>query len=417
MVSVLKAPFVAAQQTINVADRIKNDSAAADKFSKSITNTYKAVMTSLKAGGVQGVYQPLANLMKAAESFSGLVTAFHVVNRLAGFFGETQIKRTESWDPMKASSGAISDYRWKCWNKKVDDSNTFQDDGYWSLTNVGAQTFLTAAQSLEFVRFGHSLGFYDLGSALAPLTLAKNIIFIPASSLGIWDAVNKMSNADKYVAHTAAKVEKWRDRAGLGEGYVVAKDTLIAKYKQKIESAKQNFEAIEARLDSASGKEKKGLESSRERIGLKIERWRTYTEELGALDEDNVALPEDSQFRADCEWKATQWQSNVGKAKFNAGKEKTKSWLSIVENIGKLVFGILGILGLVFGIALNPAFLITIAVGSALTNAIGVTKILYGSFNQLQKIEKPRLVLVPAPKLEKEITESESKTESESSSQ
>lgn len=344
MTSVIKAP-------INCLEIIKGETASLDKATKMVKTGYSALVP------IVGSYEPMTNLVKVIEPFNGLFAGLHILNRVS-----------------ELASG-----KWMFWDKKVVGKNIFSDDGKFTAQKTVGNIFLTTAHAIEFASFGAKLGFYSLGSALVPLTLAKNILYLPASSLAISDAVEKMKNADQYVKNAANKVNKWADRlVEPQDPQLSVKDGLAAKYKAKIYEAEKK---IADTTNPISSKEK-------EKLQRKLLIWNQYVEELDSVG-DVKDLPQDSALKTISEYKITAWTANLGKVESNRGKEKTKSWLTIVESVGKIAFGILALVGLVFGIALTPAFMITLAVGLFVTNTIGLSKILYGKYNSMEKIQKP----------------------------
>lgn len=366
MVSIAKAPLRGLQATAECAVKIKESTDTLDKFSKVISSSFRA------AQGFGVSSQPLAKMVGQFETFSGLVGGFNIINRIA------------DW----SCKGKNGDYAWKFWKKKVDD-HTFCDDGYKSGAKVGNEALLTVVHGIDFTRFLGGVGAFDLGPAAAPLSLAKSIILLPVAALGIWDAAAKISNANRYVRNVANRVNKWATRAGLG------KVDLKNLYDEKKAAAAAKIVALKDKIVDASENVRRRLGAEIEKLELKERRWSCYLKEIDALAEGEDTLPEGSQFRNDCEVKHKGWEKNYKVAKTNATREKTKSWLEIVGSIGKIALGVIGIVALFVGFMFNPAFIIATALAWTAIYTLGLTKNLYGMYNPIRQIEKPKLAPPP----------------------
>jgi len=357
----------AMQGVVKAASDVKDNTDSLDKGSKVLTNAL-LVPRALGATSV-----PLVKLSEAFESFSGLVSGLNILNRVA------------DW----ACVGKNGDYAWKFWKKQVE--GRYCDDGYKSGVKVGQEVLLTAVHAMDFTKFLSSVGAFDLGAAATPLGLAKNIILLPVAALGIWDAAAKISQANKYVQNTAAKVHTWVAKAGLSKG------ELLAKYQDKLRLAKETASDLMAKMAEATGKAKTEIEAKLGSLDVKGRRWTCYVKEAKALENDTDKLAADSQFKRDCAEKTKRWTVNVDIAKHNAKTEKTKSWLEIAGNICKLVLGILGIIALFVGFATNPAFIVAFALGWVAAHTLGLSKNIYGMYCPMKHIHKPRLAPLPPP--------------------
>lgn len=348
---------------------VKDNTDSLDKASKVLTNAL-LVPRALGAASV-----PLVKVSEAFESFSGLVSGLNIVNRVA------------DW----ACVGKNGDYAWKFWKKQTE--GRYCDDGYKSGVRVGQEALLTAVNAIDFTKFLSGVGAFDLGAAATPLGLAKNIILLPISALGIWDAASKIKQANQYVKNTAAKVHSWVAKAGL------SKVEILAKYQDKLKLAAETKKDLNAKMTDATDEAKKGIKTQLGVIENKERRWTRYVDEANKLGAATDRLGTNSQFKTDCAEKTKRWTQNVDIAKNNAKTEKVKSWLEIAGNICKLVLGILGIIALFVGFATNPAFIVAFALGWVAAHALGLSKNIYGMYCPVKHIQKPRLAPLPPVQL------------------
>lgn len=329
---------------------VKKSTGTLDSFSKVISNGWKAIEV-----GAQVSNPAMTNVMKQFGAFSGLVGALNIVDR---------------------------SYEWLSPKKRED----------WTWQKYVSQGALTVSHGLEFSSFLHQAGAINLGSfasqiapGFVPLEVVKNTFYIPAAFFGIWHSALAMGKQDAKVASLEGKVQKWTDRM-----QNAAADQ--AKYTNevvlpKLQAIANDIATVKGRAD-AEGK----LDVADTRLVAKLEnrqrRWAAYADEL---NDDG----ESATLNADCQKKIDGYNQNVAIEKQNSGKVKTKEWLGIANNVGKLVLGILGLVALFVGFAASVAFVASFAAGWFATHALNLAKGLYEERNKPQFYAKPHLDAIP----------------------
>lgn len=237
-------------------------------------------------------------------------------------------------------------------------------------------SFLTASHGLEFLNAGHKMGIWNLGAfasevapGIVPLEVIKNIFYIPASVCGIWHSFLAMGKQDEKVADWEVRKTKWVSR-------LEHATTQGAHFLEHIIPDK--LQEIGARIDlihqERGAREPTADEQHRvTRLQNRLARWTLYRDELKG-DAPSQTLKED------CDLKIDGYQTVVDNEVKNSGKLKTKEWLSVVNNIGKFVFGILGLVAAFFlavEVATCAAFVATVAIGWFVTHFFNLAKGLY----------------------------------------
>lgn len=326
---------------------VKKNTGSLDSFSKMATNGWKVIETAAEVSNPS-----VTNVMNQFKGFSALVSTLNIVDRASEWFSP---KKREEWT----------------WQKYV------------------SQSALTVSHGLEFTSFLHQAGFVNLGSfasqiapGIVPLEVAKNTFYIPASLFGIWHSAKAMGKQDAKVASLEGKVQKWTDRkqqAAADPARFIA-DVV----KPKLAAVGEKLAKLDEKKAAVDGGK---LDDEDNRVYAKLEmrhrRWTTYQEEL---EDDESAL-----LNTDCQKKIDGYNRNLGIEKQNSGKFKTKEWLSIANNVGKFVLGILGLVAIFVGFAASVAFVASFAAGWFATHTLNLAKNLYDERNKAQSYVKPHL--------------------------
>lgn len=370
MVSIIQKPTT-------MLNDIKNNTDPADKACKVVTNAVKLADKAINVSGGSQVWEPISKFAGQLNVFNGLVGAFNFINRANEFVSPAR---------MMQGKKVVSDYRWKCWKKcsgkAVEGSkdfdknkNVFKDDGYWSVTKLVSQIFLTIAHSVAFVQFWEVLGLVAYGAASSFLGLAKNILYIPAATFGIIAGGISLSESKHHVNNVARKIHNWQDKLGGENGEDFKKADLLKHYDVKLQARKVELkETTDTKAQAA--------------LQAKINKYTQFITDINNVT-DGDKLSEDTKFHKYCTVKLEGWGKNLETAKVNKGKTQTKTWLGIANQVGKLAFGILAIVGFAVGIATNPWFVLALSAGWVATHTLGLTKWLYGNYNKVADIKAP----------------------------
>ncbi|CRX37845.1 hypothetical protein [Estrella lausannensis] len=325
---------------------VKKSTGTLDSFSKVVSNGWKAIEV-----GAQVSNPAIKNVMKQFGAFSGLVGALNIVDRGYEWFSP---KKREDWT----------------WQKYV------------------SQSALTVSHGLEFSSFLHNAGAINLGSFISPiapgvvpLEVVKNTFYIPASFFGIWHSAISMGKQDAKVASLEGKVQKWTDRM---QSAAADKDKFLDEVaRAKLQVLGDEIGNIKSRADADGN-----LDDADTRLVAKLEnrqrRWTVYVEQLENGEES-------ATLNGDCQKKIDGYNANVDIEKQNSGKVKTKEWLGIANNVGKLVLGILGLVALFVGFAASTVFVASFAAGWFATHTLNLAKSLYEERNRPQSYRKPHL--------------------------
>lgn len=438
------------QEPVSWADATKNSTAAADKLSKvgvyGTTAIDAAASIIADSPTVGSACQPLSNLAGQLKIFTGLCGAFNLVNRAKGFVCPSKNGdfAWKFWKKTVDGPEVFADDGYWTWMKTTSEGfltvahsmefiKFFDTIGLYNLGD--AAPILSMVKNVAYLPaavFGIADGGYKIHQCgkWVKNTEAKVWKWEHRKEMGVDELLAKY---DAKLVASAAKVRAFADRIGILKTGI--KEIEAEKDAEGISKGKKK--SLEKRVRPLAA-ELKALSSFKERLENKQRRWTTYQHELqearpaiiARLAEETVAgriaeregageeideaaraaireevveelknkpvselLDKEAQLIKDCDWKAKAWAKNVESAKYNVGKEKTKNWLGIANNIGKLVIGLTCLIGIFTGIAFNPIFILCVSIGWTATHIFGLAKELYGIYNVQKKIEKPHLPL------------------------
>ncbi len=369
----------AIQKPTTLLNDIKNNTDPADKACKIVTNAVKLSDKAIELANGSQVWEPISNLAEQLKVFNGLVGAFNFINRAHEFVCPAK---------MMQGKKIVSDYRWKVGNKRSgkavgdvdsksfkDNKNVFKDDGYWSVTKLISQIFLTIAHSVAFVQFWEVLGLVAFGAASSVLGLVKSFLYIPAATFGIVAGGISLSESKHHVNNVARKVNNWKGKLGGDNGENFKKADLLKHFNAKLQTRKAEIKEIEEPKEQAA-------------LQAKINKYTQFIADINTVTEGGK-LGKGTKLHQYSTVKLEGWQKNEEVAKANKGKAQTKTWLGIASQVCKLVVGIIAIVGLFVGIATNPWFVIALSAGWFATYTLGLTKWLYGNYNKVADIRAP----------------------------
>ncbi len=403
MTSVLKSSAGIIQKPVKLANTIKSSTDMADKTSKVFINVIGAVKAFWELIAVSSNQLiPLTKLAGQLKVFTGLVGSFNLVSRIGEFVLPTK-NGDYAWKLWKKST-ELTKYSWMRHDWKPDNAkltkeekveyssylkrNQFQDDGYWTPMKLGAQSLLTVAHGIEFVKFFDTIGLIFLGVAGGILGTIKNAIYIPASLLGISDSGYKIYKLHQFTKNTGNKVTKWDSlTADLKKNE--AKQELRKKYNAKIAQMADKITALEVRKanEKTSAAEKVAIENYCLGREKKIEQWNAYLTDIDDASTKGEEIK--GSLAATSAYKIKAWTGISVIAKSNEKIERRKNLLNIANCTGKTVFGIIGFIGLLLAIFVNPVFALVFSIGWAATELFGLLKEVYGVYHQSKVINKP----------------------------
>lgn len=326
----------------------KKQTGTMDAASKMLTNGWKAIEV-----GAEIAVPAMTNITKQFVAFQGLVGALNIVDRTAEWFSPTKRK---DWTTQKYLS----------------------------------QGALTVSHGLEFANFLNQAGVVSLGSfasqvapGIVPLEVVKNTFYIPASIFGIWHSAIAMRKQDDTVANLTAKIAKWSDRAQRGAN---ADQNVVDGFRNEVV---QKINSFNVRIADLNQKRTAGTITDKEnakftKLETRLRHWTVYRDELNVGPSATLA--------ADCNHKVDGYRANEAAANVNRGKAKTKEWLGIANNVGKLVMGIIGLVATFIGLFASTVFVASFAAGWFVTHTMNFAKGIYEERNKALTFQKPDLV-------------------------
>lgn len=312
------------QSVIGVLSDAKKSTGTLDSACKMVTYGWKSIEVGF------GVSSPvMTNLSKQFAGFSGLVSALNVLDRA---------------------------YEWVSSKKRAE----------WGWQKYVGQSALTVSHTLEFTSFLNRTGVVNLGTfgsevapGVVPLDIVKYCFYIPASTFGIWHSTIVMGKQDKIIDDLNGKVTKWTDRKqeDLNQ-FIPAK---LAKIGQ--EQAALSNKWVGKTIEGEDAKRVEKLEHRHHRFTAYQDEWNDHGTRTA--------------FEADCDTKRVGYESCLPIAEANSGKVKTREWLNLAQFVGKLVMGIIGLIGTFFGLFVSALFTASFAAGWFVTHTLNFAKGVY----------------------------------------
>lgn len=334
----------------------KNDSESVQKICKIITLSNKAVtvLTNDFLEVSSKALIPLSELAKSTNVVAKSISGLNIFNRM------------NEWLSKSARTPAgKKDYPWKFRNKRTVTKNVFELDKYWSGSKTASRVFLTAAHTIGFAKFLE--GFKVV--ALHPLSgIAQGLIYVPTALCTLGSDYQVHRDANTTVSNADHKVQNWTNKLEVLNGNDPEKKAeLLEKYTVKLESA---------------GKDSKTED--------KIRKYEAYiaafTVPGNNNNEQDGSVKDADAAKEYCELKLKKWTKVQDTVKKNAEKIKTKNWLDVANNTGKLAFGIFGLVGFFMGISTLPAFMLAFSVGWIVTESFGLAKWAYSKMESSKTV-------------------------------
>lgn len=277
---------------------------------------------------------------------------------------------------------------------------------------VASRVALTVAQVLETIGFVDklSLGFFSQAAlCLAGTQIfvgVKNLFYLGSAVLGIYDYSKDLIKANAGINAAAKNKRKWtqiesgnlkfdlkshyQQKLQLTQAFVDDKamlngelDTLRNKLTgASVEDAKTITADITKKEDQIKAFEKKAVDDKISAV--KVERFEKFLEAI-----------EDGKSDSLIKYKIDKYNTRLA----NNKELHTKSWISLVVDIGKIVMITLGMLVMALTAVFNPAA--TVAVGFAMSglslvsNSFGLTKNLYTKLAP-KEVQEPEFAPVAA---------------------
>lgn len=244
--------------------------------------------------------------------------------------------------------------------EKASDKYKWQTGGSWSKAATAANVLLTGADILDPLFFLTKIGAFSLGVVAAPLQIAKGVMMLGASTLGIYEDSSKLHANDKMLKNFEAKKGKWKKIDELADSEVAEKVNLYA-----------------AKL----------LEQDANPVPKKAHNVAKWAALVAGADE-NAKI---ASFKAIAASRVTYLEDVEKTVKNNHYIKRTVDALSLTTNITMFALGIIGLVGAILalsgvGIAAAPAFVIACAAGWLATHILLLTKDLYRNYNEATKI-------------------------------
>lgn len=442
-------PTKVLENIVTVFNEIKTNTNIGDKFLKVITCIVDVAKNTLSFFENAELPIPLVNLMGQFKVVNGLVSAFNLIDRVYDWVVPQPVKKMVNdkgeyyWD-----ENVKSDNPWKSWNfeffpndPRIDkngkdlNKNIFKANGYYNPLKSISKIFLTVAHAVEFVKFFETLDLFTLGAASSILGWVKSIAYIPASLFGIGSGIWTLVDNYTYCQKVAAKVDNWKNKIGLdsdgnynaaeriqtytdkqtkrnaailaNEQEMVAQEAKLAVKKNRLITAKNEFaietddlrktdlqneiDLLSAEIPDLEGKLPQTLDSlevKNANLQEKVNKYAIFIQNLNDVQANATELEETTFYEFSAK-KLSGWEKQLETAEKNKVKLDTKTWLDIVNNVGKLALGIIGIVGILLGFTMNPWFLVAVAAGWAITHAFNVAKEVYGNMEKAEPIVKP----------------------------
>jgi len=324
----IKAPVAATQLAFDAGHKIKEKTGVSDKVAKIVRSNFE-----LLRAGFNVTNAPIRALSSQLKQFCGIISGFHFIDR--------------AWEWITPGKNGV--YRWQVWKKDADGERLSE----WSEVKTTSSVFLTAAHGFSFVEFVSGIGLMVFGPVAAIATLAKNILYVPASFFGSIDCGQKIDSAEKKVVKLQTKQLKWHVRLT----------------QWNVSQISQYYAAKQARLSPAMT----AIEAAR----------RNHIHNGAICQNDANALSEVHQAFGR---KVNQYNQAINVAKENARRSKNKNWFGLANNVGKFAIGIFSLGALGFGIMTLPYVVVATSAGWIATHAFGVGKELYGSYRPEQRL-------------------------------
>lgn len=360
----------------------------------------------------------------STKSFVALGNLAQYTSKTAELGGALNVvPRAKDWLLKGEGIGpdGTDDYYWMFLKKGKITKNVFQADKYWSGAKTTSRVFLTFAHATGFVRF---LGSVKLLKVHPLAFVAQGLFYIPTAIFGIKSIFESYFDDKAIVSSGDRKESNWYTKKivllnpGKNEIEVETKDgkklkidlkkqreNYLKKYKNKIEkvnnalehynqfkeqaeSYKENQNELQKKLSEliSDAMEKRfgpiteeGLQENLKKVNEKIEKYKTYVTAFSAPDNNNNLDEKDvnkakAKVKALCDKKIEHWGDVKETLENNASKLKVKYMWDLANNVGKLVFGIMGLVGFFVGVSTLPLFVLTLSIGWIATEACGLGK-------------------------------------------